>query len=107
MTAYVTFYPLGNADSTLLELADKQLLLIDYGNQRNPDDPYDKRCDLAKELRAALRKRDRRVSGRFVSRTSTMTIASGWANSSGSSTRPLTREVTASRSTRCGFLPAR
>ncbi|GJD33472.1 hypothetical protein [Methylobacterium aerolatum] len=56
MTAYVTFYPLGNADSTLLELANKQLLLIDYGNQRNPDDPYDKRCDLAKELRAALRK---------------------------------------------------
>ncbi|MCJ2046810.1 MULTISPECIES: hypothetical protein [unclassified Methylobacterium] len=59
MTAYATFYPLGNADSTLLELANKQLLLIDFGNQHNPDDPYEKRCDLAKELRAVLRKAGR------------------------------------------------
>jgi hypothetical protein len=60
MTAYVTFYPLGNADSALIELADKQLLLIDYGNQGNPDDPEDERCDLAEELRSVLRKANRK-----------------------------------------------
>lgn len=60
MTAYVTFYPLGNADSALIELADKQLLLIDYGNQGNPNDPEDERCDLAEELRSVLRKANRK-----------------------------------------------
>jgi hypothetical protein len=60
MTAYVTFYPLGNADSALIELANKKLLLIDYGNQGDPDDPEDERCDLALELRLALRKANRK-----------------------------------------------
>ncbi|MCJ2009584.1 hypothetical protein [Methylobacterium sp. J-092] len=60
MPAYVTFYPLGNADGSLIELANKQLLLIDFGNQGNPDDPEDERCDLAEELRKVLRKADRK-----------------------------------------------
>ncbi|WP_066925972.1 hypothetical protein [Methylobacterium sp. CCH5-D2] len=59
MPAYVTFYPLGNADGALIELANKQMLLIDYGNQRNPNDPQDQRCDLAEELRKVLRKGNR------------------------------------------------
>ena len=56
MAAFATFYPLGNADCTLLDLANNSKVLIDFGNQRNPDDPKDTRCDLAKVLRADLRK---------------------------------------------------
>lgn len=56
MTAFVTFYPLGNADCSLLDLADKRKVLIDYGHQRNFADSTDRRCDLAEELRTDLRK---------------------------------------------------
>lgn len=59
MTAYVTFYPLGDADSALIDLADKRKVLVDFGNQRNPDKADDPRCDLAAELRADLRKAGR------------------------------------------------
>ncbi|MGU3540412.1 hypothetical protein [Methylobacterium sp. A54F] len=59
MAAFATFYPLGNADCTLLDLANKSKVLIDFGNQRNPDDPRDTRCDLAKVLRDDLRKSGR------------------------------------------------
>jgi hypothetical protein len=56
MTAHVTFYPLGNADSARIDLANGQQVLVDFGNQGSPKDPADLRCDLAKELRADLRK---------------------------------------------------
>lgn len=39
MTAYVTFYPLGDADSALIDLADKRKVLVDFGNQRNQTRP--------------------------------------------------------------------
>ncbi|MGU3557956.1 hypothetical protein [Methylobacterium radiotolerans] len=59
MTAFVTFYPLGNADCSLIDLADKRKVLIDFGHQRNFADPNDRRCDLAEELRTDLRKAGR------------------------------------------------
>ena len=54
MTAQLTFFPLGNADTTLIQLANDQLLLMDYASVGNPDDAQDKRCDLRRELNDAL-----------------------------------------------------
>lgn len=54
MSAKITFYPLGNADTTLIRLADNRLVLIDFANMRDPSDKTDKRCDLPSELKRAL-----------------------------------------------------
>jgi hypothetical protein len=50
----LTFFNLGNADSCRIDLANGKKVLIDFGNQADPDDQYDLRCDLAKELREDL-----------------------------------------------------
>jgi ribonuclease BN (tRNA processing enzyme) len=50
----ITFYPIGNADCTLIALANGQKVLFDYANQRNPGDTSDKRVDLAKSLNASV-----------------------------------------------------
>jgi hypothetical protein len=50
----VSFYPLGNADSYLIELEKGKKLLFDFANKRNPDDEGDKRLDLAAELNSVL-----------------------------------------------------
>jgi hypothetical protein len=55
----LTFYPLGNADCTRIDLANGDQLLLDYAAVRDSNDPYDKRCDLPTELRRNLRARDR------------------------------------------------
>jgi hypothetical protein len=55
MSAQITFYPLGNADTALIRLADDRLVLVDYANMRDPADRADKRCDLPTELKKALR----------------------------------------------------
>ncbi|MBU2613861.1 MBL fold metallo-hydrolase, partial [Patescibacteria group bacterium] len=55
----LTFFNLGNADSCRIDLANGKKILIDFGNQGNPDDQYDLRCDLAKELRDDLEDADR------------------------------------------------
>lgn len=49
MPAFITFFPLGNADTTLLRLANNDLVLLDYANMRGgqADDP---RIDLPKAL---------------------------------------------------------
>lgn len=49
MPAFMTFFPLGNADTTLLRLANNDLVLLDYANMRGgqADDP---RIDLPKAL---------------------------------------------------------
>ncbi|XUY30027.1 hypothetical protein RMR21_022920 (plasmid) [Agrobacterium sp. rho-8.1] len=49
MPAFMTFFPLGNADTTLLRLANNDLVLLDYANMRGgqSDDP---RIDLPKAL---------------------------------------------------------
>jgi hypothetical protein len=47
----LTFFPLGNADCCLAELAGGERLLFDYANTRCADDPQDRRIDLAAKLR--------------------------------------------------------
>ncbi len=56
----LTFYPLGNADTCLIDLANGRKLLFDYADERNPEDKEDKRIDLPKALRDDLKaaKRD-------------------------------------------------
>ena len=53
MPSYMTFFPLGNADTTLVRLANDDLVLLDYANMRGSD-PADKRIDLPKALRDEL-----------------------------------------------------
>lgn len=50
----LTFFPLGNADTTLIDLANGEKILFDYANRRNVDDDDDKRVDLPYELRKDL-----------------------------------------------------
>lgn len=50
----VRFFPIGNADSCLIELENGRRALFDFADMRNADDQYDKRCDLEKELRDCL-----------------------------------------------------
>lgn len=54
----LTFFPLGNADSTLIDLANGEKILFDYANRRNAEDKDDKRIDLPVELRKDLGTRD-------------------------------------------------
>lgn len=49
-----TFFPLGNADSYLIELEKGKKILFDYGNKRDPDNESDPRADLAAELKEIL-----------------------------------------------------
>jgi hypothetical protein len=55
----LTFFPLGNADSCLIDLASGEKLLLDYGHQGNPEDDNDLRCDLPALLRKDLKKAKR------------------------------------------------
>lgn len=50
----VRFFPIGNADTCLIELANGRRVLFDFADMHNPNDPDDKRCDLEKELRDIL-----------------------------------------------------
>lgn len=54
----ITFYPLGNADTTLIELENGQTILWDYANKQDPEDKNEKRCDLPSEL-------DKSVNGNY------------------------------------------
>ena len=56
MAAKVHFFPLGNADTLRLDLADGRKVLVDYANARCADDADDLRCDLPAELRRDLSK---------------------------------------------------
>jgi hypothetical protein len=49
---------MGNADPSLIDLANGEKILFDYANRRNPDDDDDKRIDLSAELRKDLGSRD-------------------------------------------------
>lgn len=57
--AKITFYPIGNADGTLIEFDDGQLLLKDYCHRKDPSDKNDKRADISAELREVLEEKDR------------------------------------------------
>lgn len=50
----LTFYPLGCADTSLIELQDGRRMLVDYANKRSFDE-NDKRCDLPALLTADLK----------------------------------------------------
>lgn len=50
----VRFFPIGNADTCLIELENGRRALFDFADMRNPDDQYDLRCDLEQELRTCL-----------------------------------------------------
>jgi len=54
MSAKITFYPLGNADTALIRLADNRIILVDFADMRDPSDKADKRIDLAAEVKRAL-----------------------------------------------------
>lgn len=54
MAAKIIFFPLGNADSCRIDLAGGRKVLIDFADTRDPKNPYDKRIDLAAELRRDL-----------------------------------------------------
>lgn len=47
----LTFYPVGNADTFVIDLVGGEKIVFDYANRRNPDDKEDKCCDLPVELR--------------------------------------------------------
>lgn len=55
----LSFFPLGNADCIRIDLANGRQILFDYAAMRNPDDPHDRRIDLAAELRRDLEERNR------------------------------------------------
>ena len=55
----LTFHPLGNADTTLIELANDEKVLFDYADRKDPDEPSDLRCDLPAELRKILERDER------------------------------------------------
>jgi hypothetical protein len=51
----LTFYPLGNADSCRIHLANNDQVLFDFGAMRDPDDKNDKRFDLLAEVRKDMK----------------------------------------------------
>jgi beta-lactamase superfamily II metal-dependent hydrolase len=53
----LTFYPLGNADTALFDLAGGEKILFDYADRRNREDDNDKRIDLQAALRKDLGRR--------------------------------------------------
>lgn len=50
-----TFYPIGNADTTLILLSGKQEILFDYANMKCAGDADDKRIDLPSELNKVVK----------------------------------------------------
>ena len=58
MTAHMKFFPTGNADTTFIQLANNQVVLMDYAHMRNEKDPFDKRIDLPTAIRDAMDEAD-------------------------------------------------
>jgi len=50
----VTFFPLGSADSILIQTPDEKMVLFDYADMRDSSDNSDKRADLPTLLRERL-----------------------------------------------------
>lgn len=50
----VRFFPIGNADTCLIELENGRRILFDFADMHCSDDDEDKRCDLEKQLRDIL-----------------------------------------------------
>lgn len=58
MAAKLNFFPLGNADTLRIDLANGQKVLVDYAAMRNGE-IGDRRCDLPEELRRDLKRAGR------------------------------------------------
>lgn len=56
MAATLTFFPVGNGDMTLVQMADESTLLIDLNIRAAADDAKDDTHDVAKELRSKLKR---------------------------------------------------
>lgn len=56
MTATICFFPVGNGDMTLLTLSDETRVLVDCNIRDAADDPNDDTRDVAKDLRARLKR---------------------------------------------------
>lgn len=54
----ITLFPLGNADTSLIELDNGKRILIDYADMKDYTNNDDKRIDLPKELRKSLSDED-------------------------------------------------
>jgi hypothetical protein len=50
----ITFYPVGNADCSTIDLENGKCILVDFGDERDPEDDSDKRINLAAALREDL-----------------------------------------------------
>lgn len=83
MHAQIHFFPLGNADTLRLDLADGRKILVDYANMRCADDLNDLRCDLPRELWRDLVKARRTISMPCASLISMTTTAGGSVTFSG------------------------
>lgn len=55
----MTFYPLGNADSCLIDLDNGKKILFDFGDEGDPEDFDDKRIDLCAALREDMQDADK------------------------------------------------
>lgn len=55
----ITVFPLGNADSTRIDLDGGEKVLVDYADMHEPEDENDKRIDLPQKLREDLREDNR------------------------------------------------
>src|SRR5439155_12931230 len=55
----LTFYPLGNADTTLIALENGKNLLFDFANVADPDNSDEKRAKLDVELRDYMKGRNK------------------------------------------------
>jgi hypothetical protein len=55
----ITIFPLGNADCCRIDLDQGKKILFDYADTRDPENQYDLRCNLPKDLRDDLEKSGR------------------------------------------------
>jgi hypothetical protein len=53
----LTFFPLGNADTTLISLENGKDILFDFADVANPDDPNEKRAKVGTDLREYMKGR--------------------------------------------------
>jgi len=56
---YLTFYPLGNADTLYVDLKGGRVLIFDYADMRDPNNRFDRRWDIRSDISEKLRKKNR------------------------------------------------
>lgn len=56
----LSFFPLGNADTTLIELGNGKNILFDFANVANPLNPSERRANVDKELREIMKRKGKK-----------------------------------------------